>query len=943
MRIKNLFMLLLIVLTSCGTQHLVRKGDHNYEKMNYQAAENFYEQAREKLGYHEKVNQRLAEICYKTGDYDEALMMLNELDENNAMNVELARLKGRTLMALENYGEAKDMFERIPEKSRKDSTLVNWLAMSEVMFQNKPDTSEYAMNKLEIDGFSGAFSPVLYNGKLFFSGFPKKKSASGLNQAPKQVFSDLYKVQAQADKVVGEAESVGKGLPDKYHLAVARYTNGGKKVFFSANRPATKMLFFKPQREETVEIAIYVAEKKEGQWTNVQTLPFEREDYSYMHPCLSSDGKTLYFASDMPGGEGGMDIYYSKKDMNGWGKPVNMGDDINTSENEVFPFIYEDSVLYFSSEGHANFGGLDVFKSIARAEGKWTEPENMRFPFNSSRDDFGVFFRNDGHTGYVSSNRSGSDHIFYFERQKFPMDPDIPYKRQMLAGTNGNNGALLSQGDQAPVNSGENNKFFDLYTEYAQNSKDYEVPGNDDLIKYKKREADSNNIEMHKKEHGLPVPGKEFEYPGNDHNNNDQFVDADHPNSKGNNGNSSKTGSSENPQEQIANNDNSTSAQSDVHKGQGSPGNGVQDGQYAVNESSPAGENSNLRNGNGVAARPSKAGVEYKDTTKASHKGQNDDKLEETTPEVIEIYASEDAEEEEKVSKMKEYYRNNIKEATTEHPMFKLKSKEAVTSLFEMKFSKESNHSEENFSISYDFDSSRAARTIMLNNIYYAYDKWNIDQQAGRELEKIVALLNEQDELILELSAHTDSRGARAYNLLLSKRRALAAAGYMVSIGIDPERLKVRYCGESHLLHRPAEYNNPAEAHRLNRRTEFRLMKPKPENEVIAETACQDCFKGCKTLSLEEIEFAGDYIEKRQVQDNNYYIISGSFHSKKLAVSYRNKLHRQGFKETRILHDNKIGFYRISIMGFDERQSALANLRKVRHKANDLNVWLLQK
>lgn len=207
----------------------------------------------------------------------------------------------------------------------------------------------------------------------------------------------------------------------------------------------------------------------------------------------------------------------------------------------------------------------------------------------------------------------------------------------------------------------------------------------------------------------------------------------------------------------------------------------------------------------------------------------------------------------------------------------------------------------------------------------------------------MVQLLQDSSDLVLELSAQTDSRGSQAYNLLLSKRRALAAAGYIVNIGIDPERINVKYCGESKLLYNPQKDSDKEDIHKLNRLTEFRLLRSNSGKDVVASTNGNKCFTGCNTLSNKELLCAGESIKGKIVQNQNFYLITGSFHNKYLAVSYRKKLMKKGYSQTRILHDNKQGFYRISIKGFEERQNALSGLKEVRSRAKDLNVWLLQK
>ena len=127
------------------------------------------------------------------------------------------------------------------------------------------------------------------------------------------------------------------------------------------------------------------------------------------HAYLTRDGKTLYFASNMPGGYGESDIWKVSVDSNGYGKPQNLGDKINTADRENFPFLGEDNVLYFTSLGRPGLGGFDIFKIDLNTSGP---PENLGKPMNSEKDDFSFSFNKSANVGYFSSNRNGTDAIY---------------------------------------------------------------------------------------------------------------------------------------------------------------------------------------------------------------------------------------------------------------------------------------------------------------------------------------------------------------------------------------------------------------------------------------------------------------------------------------------------------------------------------------------------
>ncbi len=150
--------------------------------------------------------------------------------------------------------------------------------------------------------------------------------------------------------------------------------------------------------------------------STIEEFPFNNNEYSTGHPTLSADGTILIFASDMPGGYGGTDLYYCVRSGSGqWTRPVNLGKKINTEGNEMFPFLSKNT-LYFASTGHAGLGGLDIFEVVLKEMKVEAMPKNMGVPINSAKDDFSLIKSNDDKSGYFSSNRRGNDDIYHFKR-----------------------------------------------------------------------------------------------------------------------------------------------------------------------------------------------------------------------------------------------------------------------------------------------------------------------------------------------------------------------------------------------------------------------------------------------------------------------------------------------------------------------------------------------
>ena len=189
-------------------------------------------------------------------------------------------------------------------------------------------------------------------------------------------------------------------------------TSDGKTLYFT---------YSCPQNGQDLGAKIYTSSRASGEWGEAQEVKiFKDSSITVAHPSLCQSGDTMYFVSDAPFGEGGMDIWMAELEDGEWVNPQNMGKQINTSGNEMFPYIHADGTLYFASTGHPGYGGLDIFKAVrdtlVRDSVKWLV-YNMGAPFSSNGDDFGITFAGNSQNGYFSSNRGQKkaiDEIYQF-------------------------------------------------------------------------------------------------------------------------------------------------------------------------------------------------------------------------------------------------------------------------------------------------------------------------------------------------------------------------------------------------------------------------------------------------------------------------------------------------------------------------------------------------
>ncbi|NEW80566.1 MAG: OmpA family protein [Gelidibacter sp.] len=203
------------------------------------------------------------------------------------------------------------------------------------------------------------------------------------------------------------------------HDGPATFSADGTKMYFSRNNYTNNTKI--SSDKGVMLVGIYSAELVDGKWTNVKASNLNNANYMVYHPSLSTDGKKLYFASDMPGGFGGTDIYVSDVNADGsLGTPKNLGNVVNAEGNESFPFIHsEEGTLYFSSDDHVGAGLLDIFAAVKDQNDNIVNVINLGEPINSEKDDFAYYLSPNGLEGFISSNRKGGiggDDIYAFTR-----------------------------------------------------------------------------------------------------------------------------------------------------------------------------------------------------------------------------------------------------------------------------------------------------------------------------------------------------------------------------------------------------------------------------------------------------------------------------------------------------------------------------------------------
>ncbi len=240
-----------------------------------------------------------------------------------------------------------------------------------------------------------------------------------------QPYLNLYRGNISENGEILDSELFSSEINTRYHEADVVFTSNFKTVYFTRNNYFGRK--YKKDDNGMNHLKLFRAHiNEDGEWDDIEEMTFNNDLYSVGHPALSSDGKTLYFVSDMPGGQGKTDIYYVHLSEDGtYGAPINAGPIVNTLNREMFPFLSKSGILYYSSDDRSELGSLDIFKSIISENGTvCAKPENLGSPINSEMDDFAFTINEKTLTGYFSSNREdgkGDDDIYYFKETRTPV------------------------------------------------------------------------------------------------------------------------------------------------------------------------------------------------------------------------------------------------------------------------------------------------------------------------------------------------------------------------------------------------------------------------------------------------------------------------------------------------------------------------------------------
>jgi outer membrane protein OmpA-like peptidoglycan-associated protein len=812
-----LFCFSIIYFKGFGQNSLLAKANELYESKSFAQAIDSYEKILKKNPSNLDVIAKVADSYRQTNNITGAEKYYAKLvTMSNSQPID-KYYYGQILVEKEKYAEAKTW---LSQYTLDDRGAIATKAIDEKQKFYK-DAPYYRVAKISINSDKSDFSPTFYkNGIVFVSSRNRTSLIKRTHSWTNNGFTRLY--YTEKDSTNGKSHyskpfGIAKRVKSKYNDGPASFSKKQDIMYFTRNNVEGRKV--RTSSDGIVKLKIFQSEsiQQESNFENARFFPYNSDEYNCAHSVVSADGSKLYFSSDMPGGLGGMDIYISNLEGGVWGKPINLGANVNTTGNELFPFVAEDGTIYFASNGREGLGGLDIY-STHFTDGKFSIPENIGSPINSNADDFGFVINKESAQGYFSSSRENlnmNDDIYEFESSK-PKKISILINVADAVDKKNIETSILSIVDSVTkINSSytSENGSFNVELEpqkeyiiegmadnYYNNSKTITLDGGQlESTVYLEKILRLNIIVFNNPKERKPIKKAIVNLKG----------------VKGE----------------------SYSATTDDY-GKISNVPLIKDNNYELTA------RANINNSAPVLfstlnASPSKI---FDQTIFIENLGAIC-----AYGSITDLFTNNAALEGANIAIKNQATGENIYESVTgadgkyKNCALQAGKKYTVTVSKEGYFTKSEELStmgvkpgnvtkqDLDFEKSLALDKIIIGKAVKIDNIYFDVAKWNIRKDAAVELDKVVKLMAENPEIIIELGSHTDCRGSSVSNAELSEKRAKSSVDYIISKGVALNRITGKGYGEAVLVNKcecEGDKKVPCtdKEHQQNRRTEFKVV-----------------------------------------------------------------------------------------------------------------------
>lgn len=749
-------------------------------------------------------------------------------------------------------------------------------------------TNEGRINSGELE-----YSPAFYQDGLVFitTKHPGEKYKVIDTKIDKNTMNIYYSAR-DTNGLLSEPVPFAQELLTIYHEGPLTFNRTGDFLYFTRN-DYVRGRRGRANKDGETKLKIFSAERVGDQWTNVQELSFNSKEYNTCHPSISVDGQLLYFSSNREGGYGGMDLYVAKRVGDDWGEPVNLGPNINTGGNEIFPYIHADNTLYFSTNGRETMGGLDLFYCTQEVTEEWSSPKTLGKPFNSEFDDFGLIVDRDKKNGYFSSNRldgKGGDDIYnFYASGRDGLDENSQKMRDMMiVVSDKQTGAFIEAAKIVPLNIDELS-ITDVVTDANGNViklKSVQGEGDELLLKL---DVDEDNIG------GLTDLNGEYQT---------QITNQNYVVKVSKDGYQSREVVVE-PNEEMdvvyvmLDKASSCVALSGLAKdyNSGSPVLGVN----VSIKNDETGETNSVTSGNsGQFDYCLPCGYNYTITGSKSGYGPSVGTI---STKNVECIAG----------------------STLAYDVNMLRGGYA---------SGDPGTGGAGGSGGYPPYLSEGA-VIELSNIYYNFNDAKIRPDARVDLDALANIMQTFPDMTIELRSHTDSRGRTSYNSNLSQRRAENVVSYLAGKGISRSRMEPRGYGESELRNGCSDGVSCSETeHQYNRRTEFRVVSISPNVSVQYINNPPSVTDNSYLNRSRRSSRSSSSSSGSSSSGSNYIVIAGSFKSDDNAAKRLNEVQALGFANARIQNYGNIKAVVVSEFGSRSEASSLESELEGTHGVN---------
>lgn len=411
--IRFTVLILLLSTAANGQERKMEAAQKLIDNYAYKDAIKVYEKLAKKGNRSQALFEKLGDAYYFKNEPDNAIKWYRELFylKKDVKAIYYYRM-AMALKSLGRYEKANEMLDEYSKRNGADLRVELYEKNKNYIDIIKSNSGRYKIKITNASSSVSDYGPAFYGDKIVFC---SNRDSIGLtNKKDKwtnRSFNIFFMASIGVKGTLNKIEKFPTGIEAKFHVSTPAFTKDKKVMYFTSNN------YGELQKDDNnrVLLKIYRAVLDGEEWKDVEELPFCSNSYNVAHPALSSDEKTLYFASDMSGTYGESDIYrVSINDDGTFGAPENLGPGINTEGKETFPFVTNDK-LYFASNGHPGLGGLDIFVSKEEANGLFSKVINVGEPVNGRSDDFAFIINDETKMGYFSSNRTsgwGYDDIY---------------------------------------------------------------------------------------------------------------------------------------------------------------------------------------------------------------------------------------------------------------------------------------------------------------------------------------------------------------------------------------------------------------------------------------------------------------------------------------------------------------------------------------------------